>query len=698
MTHFEVNMINKKNGFDVNIRWCFPGGREYAFAIIALFALLIVIYANSFQGQWIFDDGPNILENENVHLYNLSFHSLQHAIYDLNGKLNRPLAYLSFGINYYFSGTNIFGYHLVNFAIHYLTAAFLFLFIFKTLNLPILRETYTTHASSIALIATVFWAISPLHVTAVTVVVQRMASMAGLFYIMTMYFYLLGRTSSERGRQIGFLAMMLLCALLSLASKENSSMLPFSIFLYDLLLIQGVSKASLKKNLLIAAVPLAFLVLLFFWNLDISGILRGYEGRPFTLTERLLTQPRIIFFYISQLLYPLESQLMLLHDVPVSTGLFRPVTTILSMLGITGVTLSAIVYSAKYPLLAFSILFFFINHAIEGSFIPLELIYEHRNYIPSFFFFVPIAIFIVQALAYFSSRRVIQVAIALLLVVVWTGQGHTVYKRNALFADPLVLWFDNVLKAPGLSRVHTNLGDAFNKRGAYEKSFEYFLIAERLGTYNSIFNEAINLFNLGGYYLHIGARPEIAHHYFERSLSIYPGHWQSWHYLALSKMVLGRLAETEALALKLRNKWPNNEYFHYILGLSYLKQNKLGKCKETAHLAIKRTSMPEAFYRLLGAAYYYEHDFKEALKYWIQALRPETKNPEVLLALVDTYHRTGNYKARNRIVETLLCLKEKKTWVEYITEVAKDNPLNAYIIAPQLLLPIIGKSMRDMVP
>jgi len=689
-------MINKENDFNLNIRWRFPDGRQYALAYISIFVLLLVIYANSFHGQWIFDDNPNILDNQNVHLDSLDFNSLKQSLYDLNGNLNRPLAYLSFGINYYFGGSDVFGYHLVNFAIHYLTVIVLFLFIFKTLNLPILRDTYATHAYSIALLAAIFWAISPVQVTAVTYIVQRMASMAGLFYLMTMYFYLLGRTSPVFGRQIGFFAGAMLCALLSFASKENSAMLPVCIFLYDLLLIQGVSISSFKKTLAIAAIPLAFLCLLFFLRLDFSSILQGYEGRSFTLTERLLSQPRIIFFYISQLLYPLESRLMLIHDVPVSTGLFSPITTILSIMGIAGSLLFAAIRSAKYPLFAFCILFFFINHAIEGTFIPLELVYEHRNYIPSFFFFVPIAIFIVRALDYFSYRKFIQVSIALLLAVIWIGQGHTVYKRNTLFADPLVLWFNNASKAPGLSRVHTNLGDAFNRRGAYEKAYESYLKAEKLGTYNHISDEGINLFNIGSYYLNKGGRPEIAHLYFERSLSKYLRHWQALYYLALSKVALGRLDEAESLALKLIEMWPRNDYVKYVLGLSYLKQNKLDRCKEIVHLAIKKTSQPEVFFKLLGAAYYYERDFEAASKYWNRALQTEMKNREVLMALVETYHRMGKNDARNRLVETLLCLKENKTWAEYIKEAAKDNPLNAYIIRPQTLLPVIGESFRDM--
>ncbi len=484
-----------ENDFSLNPRLQISTGRKYVFAFIVIFVLLLLIYANSFQGTWVFDDYSNIVENQNIHVTKLEFQSLRQAIYDENGKLNRPLAYFSFGINHYFGGTNVFGYHLVNLIIHYLTALFLFLFIFKTLRLSTLKDSYLHNTYSIALLATVFWAVSPIQVTAVTYIVQRMASMAGLFYIMAMYFYLSGRTASTQKYQTCFFILASSCALLSFATKENALMLPASIFLYDFLLIQGVNKTTFKKNIFIVILPLAFLAICFFLLLDFSSILQGYEERPFTLKERLLTEPRIIFFYISQLLYPLESKLMLVHDFPVSTELFSPLTTMLSIIGITGAIIFSIVYSKKYPLVVFCILFFFINHVIEGSFLPLELIYEHRNYIPSFFFFLPITIFIFHALNYFSYRRFIQLAIILLLAIVLIGHGYTVYKRNALFADPYSFWLDNVSKAPGLSVVHTNLGTVLKNQGDYQRAYEHFLIAEKLGTYNNIDNEAICVFS-----------------------------------------------------------------------------------------------------------------------------------------------------------------------------------------------------------
>lgn len=691
-------MINKDNDFDLNIRWRFPGGRQYAFAFIALFVLLLVIYANSFQGAWVLDDEPNILENPYVHLENLNFGSLKQTFYDAKGPVGRPLAYLSFGINYYFGGTDVAGYHLVNFVIHYLTAIFLFLFIFKTLCLPRLKDTYEKHAYSIALIATVFWAVNPLQVTAVTYIVQRMASMAGLFYIMAMYFYVLGRTAPARGRQAGFFIAAALSALLSFASKENAAMLPVSVFIYDLLLIQGVNKASLRKNLAIALPLLAIPALLFFWKLDVSAILQGYDSRPFTLTERLLTQPRIIFFYICRLLYPLESNLALIHDFPVSTGLLSPVTTLLSISGIAGAIFFAFARSAKYPLLAFSILFFFVNHAIEGSFIALELVYEHRNYIPSFFFFVPIALLVIRALAYFTYNRLIQVGVALLMAAVWTGHGHTVYKRNVLFSDPLALWYDNVMKAPNLSRVYTNMGNALNARGAYGAAYWLFLQADALGRYHNKFGEGVNLYHLGNYHLTYGRQPEKAHAYFEKSADRYPGHWRPWQALALSKIALGRPAEAEKIALQLRNQLPDNADFRYILGLSYLRQGRFGDCREEARQALQRTMQPEAFYGLLGAASYHEGDFSGAAKCWEQALQTGTKNQVMLLALMDAYNRLGRHDARNRIVEKLLCMKQDRPWAEFIGEAAQDNQLSVYTVRPQVLLSVIGNSLKGMAP
>ena len=100
-------MISRNNGYDLNIgHWQSPEGRKYAFTFIALFVFLLIIYGNSLHGEWHFDDIHNIVENANVHLKDLSWPDIKETLY-FDGKLVRPVSYLSFALNYYPGGLNV---------------------------------------------------------------------------------------------------------------------------------------------------------------------------------------------------------------------------------------------------------------------------------------------------------------------------------------------------------------------------------------------------------------------------------------------------------------------------------------------------------------------------------------------------------------------------------------------------------------
>ena len=126
-----------------------------------------------------------------------------------------------------------------------------------------------------------------------------MASMAGLFYIASMYFYLKARTNSKTKYSLTLFAFSLLFGLASVLTKENAAMLPVSILLFDLFLIAGITKQNVIKYAKIAFLP--FLIILFvgFIYVDFSNIIDEYKIRDFTMPERLLTQPRVILFYLS---------------------------------------------------------------------------------------------------------------------------------------------------------------------------------------------------------------------------------------------------------------------------------------------------------------------------------------------------------------------------------------------------------------
>jgi len=688
-------MINKDNGFKLNIRCHFPGGREYAFAFIALFVFLIVIYANSFQGTWQFDDEVNILENKNIHLKTLNWGEIDKTFYGIQGnKLDRPLAYLTFAINYYFGSLEVFGFHVVNFAIHYLAAIFLFLFIFNTLKLPIIHERYEPASYSIALIATFFWASSPLQVTAVTYIVQRMASMAGLFYIMCMYFYLKARSSERSIPTYTFFGLCVLSAVLSLGTKENAVMLPFSIWLFDLLLIQGATRANLAKNMKIF-VP-AFLLIMFIclWYVDISSILSGaaYQNRPFTLLERLLTEPRIIIFYITLLLYPMSSRLTLIHDIELSTSLISPWSTLPAILLIISLVILAIYISRKNPLISFCILFFFLNHVVEGSFIPLELIYEHRNYIPAMFLFVPVAIAMVNVLDFFSYKKFIQLSAFALFTLLLFAQGHTVYARNYLFTHPLLLWSDNVRKTPTLSRPYNNLGATYWDLGFFDKSFELNAKAIVLDKQTNLSNKAVTLHNIGMYYLNITGEYEKALMFFQSSIKVNPSYWPPYNDTAVCFIQKGNLAEAGNRLVKALSIWPENAHLRHTLGFVLLKIGKYDEAiKQTRRALVFNPDLYNA-YSVLGEAYYRKGNNALSIRYWNEYLGKNPNDLEANLAMVELYASENKKDNLSQTIGKLTSLKGSKNWCELFDQFINDKKPKAYSLNPKKIISIITKN------
>ena len=165
-------MLTKENGFTLPVNINFPESKKYFFTFIALLAAIFIIYSNSFYGEWHFDDFGNIVNNPYIQMKSFSWSEIKHCITVNQKKLWRPLPILSFALNHKLGGLDVFGFHVVNFIIHYFSSIFLFLFIYNTLKLPRLKDQYENIAYPMALLATFFWALNPVMVTSVTYIVQ----------------------------------------------------------------------------------------------------------------------------------------------------------------------------------------------------------------------------------------------------------------------------------------------------------------------------------------------------------------------------------------------------------------------------------------------------------------------------------------------------------------------------------------------
>ena len=250
-----------------------------------------------------------------------------------------------------------------------------------------------------------------------------------------------------------------LCAVLS---KENAVMLPVSLGLVEIVFFQdGSITNKIKKHfpaLAVAGIALILIIIVLFKTGALNYFFRAYASRPFTLVERLLTEPRIVLFYISQIFYPVPARLSITHDIIVSTSLLSPWTTlpaILIVLLMIGIAVSQL---KRKPLVVFSILFFFINHVVESTILPLELIFEHRNYLPSFFIFLPVAIALMYLFNYYQSKnRSMYTILTIFVTLVIIGLGCFTYIRNRDWRTETTLWQDAMKKAPRDARPVSNL-------------------------------------------------------------------------------------------------------------------------------------------------------------------------------------------------------------------------------------------------
>jgi len=693
-------MLTKENGFSFPWRFPISIDREASFAMVTLFVTLLLIYSNSFQGEWHFDDFHTIVDNPNIRVTAFTRDELTKTFYgptygESGQRITRPLAYATFALNYQFGGADVWGYHVVNFVIHFTAACFLFLLVRLTLTLPPMRERYGSIAYPIALLSSFLWATSPLHVHAVTIIVQRMASMAGLAYVASLYFYARARTAGLGRRRLAFYALCGASAMAAFATKENTAVLPLTLLLYDLFFIQGISAGSAKRALKWSVLPIAIVVVLGLIYTDFSLQQGTYEAgvRPFSPLERLMTQGRVLFFYVSLLLYPIPSRLTFLHDIDISRSLLDPWTTLAAIVGIALCLLIASVKARKYPLLSFAVLFFFLNHLVEGTVIPLELIYEHRNYIPSMFFFVPIAVLMVRCLDYFSYHKGVQVFMAAGFALLLAFQGHTTFERNAVVSSDLHLWLDNVRKAPGLSRPHINLARHYYEAGMYEQAYGELKTAEDLNRDTNLRQIGIASYNLGIYYLYQSKDVGRAEQQFVRALERYPGYPPAVVGLAKIRLKKGDLEGAWELMQHHIPSHRNDVEMINCYGLVLLKKGNAKDALKAAARAMELKWNDPQPWEISGEAWRKLGQWQKAAQCWEEALRINPSNPMAQLALVELYDRLKDRPALARVAARCLALKGAEPLGEWLEDFARNSATSAYEVNPGMLGRIIRREI-----
>ncbi len=435
---------NKAPSSSSSTRWTF----------LLLILLTVVVYYPGLSGDYMFDDTSNLLQNQALDMATLDMASLSDATWSSGaGLLRRPVSMASFALNRFFFGIDPFSHKVVNLIIHVLTGCLLYLFS------RLLISAYQQHrqpqlsaqaARWIPLIVCGLWLVHPLNLTSVLYIVQRMTSLATMFMVTGLCLYVVGRMQMLRGRHgMSIILVGLFClGGLAIFSKEIGILLPLYMLVIEFTVFrfQGMEhrpdRSIITLFTLILVVP-ALLALLYLVTHTDSML--NYSHRDFTLQERVLTESRVLIFYLKMIIMPSVQELGLYHDdFSLSHGLLSPPATLPALLAIGGLLTAGLLLRTLRPLVSLGILWFFSGHVLESTILPLELAHEHRNYLADYGILLAATCAVAQA-PLKKLMPLISIPVPLLLILVF---AYTTWLRSEQ-------WSDNVNHAIYEARHHS---------------------------------------------------------------------------------------------------------------------------------------------------------------------------------------------------------------------------------------------------
>jgi len=441
-----------------------------AFLLIALCVLILTIfvYQPGMQGGFYFDDLTNIVRVQPLHWTAFSWQGIsqvaEHATLP-----SRLVANLSFAFNHLFGGLDPSGYHWTNLVIHLLVGAALIWVASMLAYERLDRDLTPGQIRLYAAVAAAVFLVHPLNIQAVTYVVQRMTSLSALFVLLSFGCYLLGRRYHGL-KAVSWFCLSFTCWILGLLNKEIAVVLPLLLLAYELCFHSGhwrkqserlVQRFGLWRLLIAMLLVISLFIYVFSQVYYSPGLLRWSEifpGRDFSGEQRVLTQARIHFFYFSLLFWPAPSRLNLEHDFPLSLSLFEPWTTLLAVIGLVVISIGILWLVRRHPRYGFPLLGYGVSHLLESAPLGLELVFEHRMYLPMFF----LVFLMTNLLVDFAPKAKFVLPFWILILIPLSGAS---YERNLTWSDPETFLRDCAAKSPNKFRPSYNLGTWLGQAG-----------------------------------------------------------------------------------------------------------------------------------------------------------------------------------------------------------------------------------------
>jgi tetratricopeptide (TPR) repeat protein len=492
------------------------------FSIIAISCLGILVYSNTFHCSFHFDDFFFVVTNH--HIKDL------HQLADIwDWWPCRFITFLSFAINYHFNHLDVFGYHLFNLAVHLCSALLVCWLVELTFLTPVMKEErIARHGHFIAISAGLIFVSHPVQTQAVTFIWQRSASMAAMFYLASLCFYVKSRLAREAVKRpnsfdIARFAYIgsLMTASLAMFTKEIAITLPLMVLLYE---FSFFDPKRINWKPLIPFI-LTFLIIPAVWFFTESEKIQARQSFVTNIPsmQYLLTEFRVMITYIRLAFLPLHQNLD--YDFPLSKSIFEA-ATFSSMIILIAILFAAKRMFSKYRLISFSIFWFFLTLLPESSFFPFsDVIFEHRLYLPMAGF----SILLAGGLYYLLGKKTLNYFFLSLAIIIACYSLLT-YERNKVWKNEITLWENAVQGSPHKARPYDNLGVGLAHHGNltqaildYNKAIEIFPNFTEAYYNRGVgyakkgdLNKALSDFNKA-----IAIKPDFLQAYYDRAVTYY---------------------------------------------------------------------------------------------------------------------------------------------------------------------------------
>lgn len=667
-----------------------------AFLILVMVTAIWFSYQHCLKASFQLDDGLRITRNPHIHMRDFSWDHL-FSIGQEQHDQRRWFTVFTLKLNYYFSWLKPYGYRLTNVVIHMLASVLLFLIINHTLararsNLPGDDRTAPVFFTTTAFFCAMAWALSPLNTAAVTYVIQRSVSMSAMLCLAVMGCYLLGRSRKGLKRRLLY-ALGVILWILAIGSKEPAVLLPLGILLYDLYFFRDLRWSSAKKKqkqitiALFILTGIGMIIVVWPWEslLEMAG--KTYNRYDYDHFQRLLSFPRILFYYLGLIFWPLPGRIAVDPSfVAHSRDWLDPWTTIPAWIGLGCLLYGAWGLRRKEKLISFGICWLLLNLLIEQLLIPLQLVFHHRLYLPSMFIQAGVIFFLArQVKAFHTTGPALVIATCAVTML-----GFGTYHRNDLWNEPVRIWEAESRLDPKSDRILINLSREYLRLNQPQKAVSVLNRAidinpQHMGAYINLAAayQALGKPDQASFFLDEGVRqrrhwpkPEALQHtllkaenyqakkdyakaeeIYQTALGIATSEQTAGIHLRLARLYL-QMNENEKAIEEAKNAVQKKEKFYdayFLLGSMYAVQEKYQEARQAFNAALGGESEINAnVYRHLANLAEFENDPDTALELYKKTLEITPNDAIVLLSVAAIQARRNNLSSAQEYYQKVI--------------------------------------------